>query len=1213
MADGVDLGSAFGRIELDGSQAIETVNSLSKTMRDAGTAMSLGVTAPLAGIATMAVNSAADFEQSLNIMQQVSGATADQMATLQAQALNLGAVTSFSAGEAADAMLELAKAGLSVDDVIAATPGVLDMAAAGGMGLAESAEIAANAMNAFNLPASEMGNVANMLAAAANASSVDIGDLAAAMKMSGAVFASNKQPMDDMVTALAMLGNAGLKGSDAGTSLKTMMLSLASPTDKAAAVLKDMGLAVYDAQGNMRGFSDILNDLSIATAKMSDEERNAALSTVFGSDAIRAATILTRDYGESWDGLSDALGEGGAAANVAGARMKGMRGAMEYLQGSIDSFLIGAALPYLNALGDFVRMGADALSAFSALPRPIMDAAVAFGAVLAAAGPLMLLISGITAAIGFLLSPVGLLVAGLAALAAGFVLWQQNFGGVQQKVAAFANQLKTMVKATTGIDFDAVADGVRSLGSYLRAVAEDGDYLNDWLTHLPEPIQPAVQALGQLVAAFGGLAQTGDFGAFIASIQAIDWGGLLADAAAGLNSLKDGMVAALQGIDWAGALQTAGGWLDSLKDGVVAAIQSIPWGEALSAAGNVFMLLAGWVTAALREVPWGTALETAAGWLDALKNGVVGAIQGIPWGEALAAAGSFLDTLKNGVITAIQTIPWGEALTAAGDGLANLWGGVIAALKTIPWGTALAGAAGWLDGLTQGAINRIKTINWGAKLAEAGSFLSGLWNNVIAALKRIPWTTALSTAAGWLGGLTQGVINRIKTVNWGALLAEAGDFLANLWRNVVAALGRIPWGTALSTATTWLTNLTSQVVTAIQGIKWGEALTAAGAVFGGLETAVTGALTGLGFAGAAQALDGVKAALEGLPTAITSAKSSFGGLLEQVTPIATQLRDFFAPSLERLQTAFTALPENLTPLLPKLQELGGAFGGLFQALAPFVALVGGVLAIAVDFGINSLTAAFETLPAILGVIIDQVTATINLISTVLNEVVTAVKAAIDGDWGTVWQSAQDIAQAFITFFRGQFARLGTFMAAVAKRIADPIIKTLEDLGVNVQPVLDGIKKTFETVWGAIQTAIQAVVDVVGKVTDAISGFKTFLDGLQLRNPFEGIAAAGQSVLDAIGKVGNAVSGGGADGDPATPEAGGTSYFVGGLAQINERGYEQVMLPAGSRVYTSGQTNQMRNEEPRPVVINIDVKQMGNEMDARRLGHILRDQLVLLGV
>jgi TP901 family phage tail tape measure protein len=165
-------------------------------MRKAGTAMSLGVTAPLAGIATAAISSAADFEQSMNVMAQVTGATGDQMATLQAQALNLGAVTSFSAGEAAEAMLELGKAGLAPDEIMGAIAGTMDLAAAGGLDLAQAATIAANAMNAFQLPAEKVTDVANMLAAAANASSVDVTDLAAGVQMAGAVFASNGQSVE---------------------------------------------------------------------------------------------------------------------------------------------------------------------------------------------------------------------------------------------------------------------------------------------------------------------------------------------------------------------------------------------------------------------------------------------------------------------------------------------------------------------------------------------------------------------------------------------------------------------------------------------------------------------------------------------------------------------------------------------------------------------------------------------------------------------------------------------------------------------------------------------------------------------------------------------------------------------------------------------------------------------------------------------------------
>ena len=813
---GVNLGSAWGKIEISTDQAEQSVNSLADSMRKAGTAMSLGVTAPLVGIAATAVSSAADFEQSLNIMAQVSGATADQMAGLQAQALEMGAVTSFSAGEAAQAQLELAKAGLNVNDIMAATPGVLDMAAAGGMGLAESAEIAANAMNAFNLPASEMPKVANMLAAAANASSVDISDLAAAMKMSGAVFASNKQPMDDMVTSLAMLGNAGLKGSDAGTSLKTMLLSLAAPTAKAKGVLADMGVAVYDASGNMRGFETIIADLSVATAGMTDAQRNAALSTVFGSDAIRAATILTRDYSTSWDGIAGALNNGSAASDVANARMKGVGGAIEYLKGSIDSFLIGAALPYMAVIGEIIRSGADLLTAFGALPKPVMDAAVAFGAVLAAAGPVMLAITGITAALGFLLSPIGLIVVGVGALAAA---WATNFGGIRDLTAEIAAQ-----------------------------------------------VGPALQSI-------------------LHPIQLV-----------------------------------------------------------------------------------------AAAMLDA----------GVNSGEA------------------------SEAITA-------------------------------------------------------------------------------------------------------------------------------------------------------------------------------------------------------LPAALQPVATGFQSLYANAMALAGTLAAFFAPSVQRLQEAFAGIPTALAPIMPKLAELGAAAGGLVTALQPLLMMIGAGLATAAAFGVNTLAAVFNNLPGLVGPIIDQVTATLQLISSVLTAVIAAVRAAIDGDWAGVWAAAQSGVEAFSTYYRGLLSRLGTFTATIAQILYDAIVNTLKDMGLDITPHLEGIRKTFEDIWTKVKGYIQPVIDIVGKVTEAISAFKDFLGGISLPNPFAPLADAWNTVASHLPG-----GGGGADGDPSTPQAIGTSYFRGGAAQINERGYEQVVLPAGARIYTNGQTNNLPTSEGKTFNINLGGVTVRSEADARRLGDILRDQLVMAG-
>jgi len=799
-------------------QAKSSAESLGQKMRNVGTMMSVAVTTPIIGVAAAAIKSAGDFEQSMNVMSQVSGATADQMATLQAQALNLGAVTSFSAGEAAEAQLELAKAGLSVNDVIAATPGVLDMAAAGGLGLAQSAEIAANALNSFNLPATEVGNVANMLAAAANASSVDVTDLADAMKMSGAVFASNKQPMDDMVTALAMLGNAGIKGSDAGTGLKTMLLSLAAPTKDAAGELANMGLEVYNADGSMRGFSDILNDLSIATGKMSDEQRNAALSTVFGSDAIRVATILARDYSGSWDDLSDALGDGNAAANVANSRMKGVAGAIEYLKGSVDSFLIGAALPYLNMMGDWIRQGADMLTMIGSLPRPILDMAVAFGAVLAAAGPLMVALSGLGAVIGFLTAPIGIVIIAVGALVAVFTT---DFMGIRTSVVELSKSLWEM----SGIDIGAIIDAFASFGNYIQAVLEDGDYLNDWITHLPDALQPAVAALGEFISIVMGSGTVWDklqsirdmFSEMLTSVTQIDWGGLWDAFQTWVDTWAKNVAASLSQFDWEGTVGTATSTFDSLKTAVVGAITSLDWVGALSAAGDVYANYVTFVVDKLKTIDWVGAITTAGDIYAAYWGAVIGALQTIDWGGHLTAAGDFLMGLWSAVLAKIQTIDWAGIIGGAGDFLATLKTGVVTAIQTIDWGTAMQTGKDWLETLRQMVVNKITLIDWAGALTNAGDFLLSLKEKVVAQIQALDWAGALEAATDLFKPLVDTVTAKMQGIDWGGGAVSLTDVFTGMRDTMLANMT-----TALSefSFTDAITNFNANLTTAINDVDW---------------------------------------------------------------------------------------------------------------------------------------------------------------------------------------------------------------------------------------------------------------------------------------------------------------------------------------------------------------------------------------------------------
>lgn len=1010
----MDVKLAMDASDFEGgiAKAQQSAESLSAKLGKAGAAMSLGVTAPLAGIATMALKSAGDFEQSMNVLQSVSGATASDMAALEAQALELGASTSFSAGDAANAMLELGKAGLDATAIMGAMPGVLSLAAAGNMDVGTAAGIAANAVNTFGLAATEVTAVADMLAAAANASSADVSDLAAGFQMSASVFAANGQSMSDLTTSMALMANAGIAGSDAGTSLKTMLMRLAAPTDEAAAAMSALGLNIYNADGSMRPFEGIVGDLSAATAGLSDAQRNAALSTIFGADAIRAANVLTAAGAAGFADMETQVTAAGAAQKAAAARMKGLNGALETLRGAVDSAMISLGAQFLPVLAGVALGVAGLVTGFTTLSPELQNAAIAFAAVLAAAGPLMLAISGIGAVIGFILSPIGLLVAGVAAIAAGFVLWRSNFGGIQQRAAQFAGALKEMAENATGIDFDAVADGLRNFGNYIGAVISDGDALNDWLTHLPDPVQPAVQAIGELVAAFAGLVQTGNFGAFVQSVQAIDWGGALASVGESLGALRDGIAAKLQGIDWGGALATAGGWLDGLKDGVIGAVQSVDWAGSLAAAGE---------------------------WLAGLRDGMVGAVASIDWGAALTTAGEWLAGLTGGVVTAVTSIDWGGHLAAAGDWLAGLWGSVTGALTAIDWGTHLATAAGWLDALK------------------------------------------------------------------------------------------------------------AQVVAAIQGIDWSGALTAAGDTFGALETAVTDGLAALGFEGAGAGLEKMKTLFAGLPETVASTQQAITKFAASAVLAFAPIAAFFAPALGRLQAAFAGLPAGMAPLLPKLQEMGAAFGELVTALQPFVMLIGAGLAIAANIGVNAFASVIANLPALIGPIIDNVTATIRLISTVLTEVVTAVTAIFKGDWSTAWESAKTIVGAFSEFFRGLFSRLGTFTEAALGVIYDTVTGVLDDLGVDVGPILNGVKTTFETIWNAVAATVQPVLDAIDGLKKGIQDFQAWIGSISIPNPFAGIQLPDLGGFNPFG--GNAapssasppVAGARASGGPVMA---GSSYLVG---------------------------------------------------------------------
>src|SRR5690242_7503742 len=228
-----------------------------------------------------AISSFADFDQAMSGVAANSGATGAQLDALRDKAIQLGSDTQFSATEAAQGINELAKAGVSSQEILnGGLKGALDLAAAGQIDVAQAAETTASALNQFGQNGSQATHVADLLANAANAAQGGVGDMGMALNQAGVAANAAGLNIDETTTLLALFAKAGMTGSDAGTSLKTMMQRLAAPTEKAAEQLQELGVSAYDAQGNFVGAQSLLGQLSDATKDMSTQARAAAFNVI---------------------------------------------------------------------------------------------------------------------------------------------------------------------------------------------------------------------------------------------------------------------------------------------------------------------------------------------------------------------------------------------------------------------------------------------------------------------------------------------------------------------------------------------------------------------------------------------------------------------------------------------------------------------------------------------------------------------------------------------------------------------------------------------------------------------------------------------------------------------------------------------------------------------------------------------------------------------
>lgn len=504
MADTASYEAAMTRA---GSTAKTVASGMEHTGRKSALIAS-GMTAAglaVAAFGVAAVKMAADFDQQMSTVQANTGATSAQMDQLRAAAIEAGASTVYSASDSADAINDLGKAGMSVTDILTGgLSGALNLAASDGMAVGDAAEYMANALSMFHLKGSQASQVADTLAAGAGKAVGNVSDFGEALNNCGAQANSFGMNVQETTGVLALFAQNGTIGAEAGTQLNSMLMKLAAPSAEASNTMKELGISAYDAQHHFVGMANFAGQLQKAEKNLTDEQRNQANATIFGSYAIKAANYLYEAGESGVNKWTKAVSESGYAAEQAAAKNNNLKGDLENLSGSMESLMISVGEGAQGPLRKMVQGLDTMVDAFAGLPSGAQQTIVVmaslagvFGAVHKAAGNLNGSTSTMANNIGLAIDPIQRVKTALASAQTAFQMFKASSMSASEQMEAFGTSASKAQLKTAG--FKAVGSSVMNLlgGPWGIALTVAGVALSAFISHQ----QKAKEAAEQLQSA----------------------------------------------------------------------------------------------------------------------------------------------------------------------------------------------------------------------------------------------------------------------------------------------------------------------------------------------------------------------------------------------------------------------------------------------------------------------------------------------------------------------------------------------------------------------------------------------------------------------------------------------------------------------------------------------------------------------------------------
>ena len=476
------VGELFATFGIDSSTLDDSLadiekkcNDVASSMAAAGAGMSAGLTAPIVAFGKSALNTGKEFEAQMSRVGAIAEATGTELQDLTQNAIDLGASTSFSSTEVAEGMENLASAGFGAADIMKAMPGMLDLAASSGEDLATSAEIAATTLRGFGLEADNMNHVADVLAKNAARTNAGVADTGEAMKYVAPLAKTMGLSLEEVTAAIGIMSNNGIKGSQAGTTLRGALSRLAKPTETMQNVMKQLNLDFYDSNGQMKSLTSIVSMLQTNMSGLTQEQQQNALVTLFGQNALSGMMALISTGADELAGLTAEYENcTGAAKTMADQMLENLAGAMESLDGSIETLKLDMYYAFLPSLKDGVKWLDSLVSSFNGLDDSTKMGAYKIAGVTAAIGPMLLagsglikIAQGIVPALSAIASPLGVVTLGVGLFAAAAIDANNDIGNTFVTMSKSINTSLKKINSTLASDMKTISSRIPALTSSL--------------------------------------------------------------------------------------------------------------------------------------------------------------------------------------------------------------------------------------------------------------------------------------------------------------------------------------------------------------------------------------------------------------------------------------------------------------------------------------------------------------------------------------------------------------------------------------------------------------------------------------------------------------------------------------------------------------------------------------------------------------------------